>query len=161
MSSLSLVQKHPSQTALPGGSHASGQATPAEPAVTADTPRGTEPNPATECASPVRSDRPVSSPGTPDPAQGDSQYAHLVFQGSESHGKSEVPDLRDSAQGDPQHASSTMSDKIDQDGSIHVQSDESEPDGTSSEASEASGTSAKTVDSSNCDPHKPEAAPGL
>ena len=42
-----------------------------------------------------------------------------------------------------------------------MQSDESEPKDSSSEASEASSTSAKTVESSNCDPHKPDAAPGV
>ena len=47
-------------------------------------------------------------------------------------------------------------DKIDQDGPIHVQSDESELDGTSSEAS---ATSVETVGSSNCDSQGPDAAP--
>ena len=42
-----------------------------------------------------------------------------------------------------------------------MQSDESEPDNSSSEASKASSTSTETVDSSNCDPYDREAASGV
>ena len=40
-----------------------------------------------------------------------------------------------------------------------MQSDESEPEDSSSEASK--GTSAETVESSNCDLHEPDTAPGV
>ena len=53
------------------------------------------------------------------------------------------------AQGDPQHACATRSDKLDQDGLIHVESDESEPEEDSSS------------DASTCDRHEPNTAPGV
>ena len=46
-----------------------------------------------------------------------------------------------------------------QDAPVHVHSDDSERDGTSSEASESSADSAETVGSSDCDAQEPDAAP--
>ena len=83
-------------------------------------------------------------------AQGDLQYAPRDRQPSGTQSgiqrQSEEP-TPDPAQG---------ADKIDQDGTIHVQSDESELDATSSEAS---ATSVDTVASSNCDLQERDGAP--
>ena len=147
------------EAALPGGSYASGHVPIEESAMMSDAPSGEGLTQAAEHATPVRPERPASSPGAPDPAQGDSPPAHHVSQGSDLHGQPEVTDCVDPAQGD---VCATRSAKLDQDGLIHVQSDESEPEeDSSSEASETSAASAETVDSSNCDPHEPEAAPGV
>ena len=111
--------------------------------------------------SPKRPKRLVGSPCTPDSAQGDLPPIHHVSQGSGSSSHSEVTGRVDPGQGDPQHLRATRSAKLDQDGLIHVESDESEPEEDSfSVASEESGSSAETVDSSICGLHEPDAAPG-
>ena len=83
--------------------------------------------PRVTCQAPIRHAHRRSSPGSVDPAQGDSQYAPAPVSG-----------------------------KADQDELIHVQSDGSERDGTSSVDTDSS---AETVGSSDCDPQEPEAAP--
>ena len=76
-----------------------------------------------------------ASPGGPErlasslePPQGDSCPVHHVSQRSSSSSQPKVTDRVDPALGDLQHLCATRSAKLDQDGLIHVESDESEPE---------------------------------
>ena len=144
------------EAALPGGSYASGQTPIAKSTIRSDTPTANESRLLRVlCALIAR-----PAPLVPLILH---KVTHLLpTMCSDLHGKSEVTDRVDPAQGDPQHVCATRSAKLDQDGLIHVESDESESDEDSSSAgSEGSATSAETVDSSTFDPHEPDAAPGV
>ena len=114
--------------ALPVGSYAAGQVVPSDAAAASGASLGPCSATAPGSAGPPSPRRQPNSPGSPDPAQGDSQ-----------------------------HAPAPVSDNANQDAPIHVHSDDSERDGTSSKASESSAESAETVGSSNCDPQEPDA----
>ena len=152
------------EAALPGGSYVSGQGLPAEAATSSAAARDNVLQRSPERACPEHTDHPVSPAGTPDPAQQDDIYAHHVAGGGDSQARAEGLDWRDPAQADSRQTPASGLGKLDQDGLIHVESDDSEPDDSFSEACEASGASAESAESvepSNCDPHAPDDAPGV